>query len=102
LVGREVAHFFDPAAVVAGGPVNAGSAAVGIDPAGQVGADFLGDQGDLVLDFGRGEEGRDDAATVVDPVEFVHRTGAVEGDASLGAFLVRLHQDGGHDADLAV
>ena len=39
-------------------------------------------------------------AAVLDAVELGHGAGAVQGDAGLRAFLVRLHEDGGHHAAL--
>src|SRR5262249_141706 len=74
----------------------------GVELAGQVGAQLLGDRGDLVGGLLRAAEQRRQgaAAAVIDAVELAHGAGAVQGDAGLGALLVRLHQDGGDDADL--
>ena len=49
LVGGQVADDFDLAAAGADGPVDAGGAAVGVDLAGEVGADLLGDRRDVVV-----------------------------------------------------
>src|SRR5262249_5193689 len=102
LVAGEVADHLDLPAAGAGRPVNAGGAAVGVNLARQVGAQFLGDGRDFVVDLRPAEDGRQDAAAaVIDAVELVDGAGAVEGQAGLGALAVRFHEDGGDDARLA-
>ena len=64
LVGGQVADDFDLAAARADGPVDAGGAAVGVDLAGEVGADLLGHRRDLVVRFLLGaEQGGEEAGS---------------------------------------
>src|SRR5262249_40499595 len=94
LLGAEVADHLDVAAVVADRPVDAGGAAVGVDLAGQVGAQLLRHRGDVVVALlGPAEDRRQEAAAALGAVELGHGAGAVQGDAGLGPLPVRLHQD---------
>ena len=103
LIGGQVADDFDLAAVRADGPVDAGGAAVGVDLAGEVGADFLRHRRDIVVYFFLGAEQRGEKTwfLAADAVQGGHRAGAVQGDAGLSAFLVRFHENGRGDARLA-